>query len=361
VRNILFVDDEPSVLDDMREALLPLGGRYSMVFAGSGRAALERLALRRFDAVVTDMRMPGMDGSALLAAVQAQHPTTIRIVLSGIGELAVVQAASTAHLFLAKPCGAAELMTTIDRACRRREPIGDETLLGAVVGASALPSVPKLHARLNEVLADPATTTREVAAILAQDMAFSAKVLQIANSPVFHAGRGVTSAARAAMYVGLPALRVLAAAAPSVAGSSIEDLQRHSLLVARIAVRIAEDARLPGRVFTAGLLHDVGKLVHAPRSAHAEAGGCLLGLWGLPDLIVEAVAHHHHPERASPAGMSTATVIFVADGLAHEVAPASGAPPPAVDDEHLARIGAAGRLPMWRRLAATTADDYGGE
>jgi DNA-binding NtrC family response regulator len=119
VRSILFVDDESGVLDDMRAALLPLGGRYSMVFADSGRAALKRLALRRFDAVVTDMRMPGMDGSALLAAVQAQHPTTIRIVLSGIGELAVVQAASTAHLFLAKPCGAAELMTTIDRACRQ--------------------------------------------------------------------------------------------------------------------------------------------------------------------------------------------------------------------------------------------------
>jgi HD-like signal output (HDOD) protein len=140
-------------------------------------------------------------------------------------------------------------------------------------------------------------------------------VLQIANSPVFHAGRGVTNAAKA------------------------------------------------GDVFTAGLLHDIGKLVHAPRSAHAEAAGCLLGLWGLPDVLVEAVAqhHHHHPERASPAVMSTATVIFVADGLAHEVAPAPGAPPPAVDDEHLARIGAVGRLPMWRRLAATTADGYGGE
>jgi putative nucleotidyltransferase with HDIG domain len=373
MRSILFVDDEPAVIDGMRDAVRRYRGASAMAFAESGTAALTLLASHAFDVVVSDMRMPGMDGIALLAAVRAQYPATLRIVLSGYSEPdAMVRALSVAHLFLTKPCGAAELMATIDRACRSRELLSEGMLLTAVRGASTLPSVPSVHAHLNEVIDDPAASARELGTIVEQDMAMAAKVLQVANSAMLRLERRATSVPEAASYLGLHTLKLIATsrctfpfdprAAP--AGFSIEGLQRHSLVVARIAARIAEEDGLPADAFTAGLLHDVGKLVFASRTprasaqhraAHAEAGGCLLGLWGLPDALVEAVAHHHDPARASTTELSAATVIHVADALAHELVPVPGERTPAMHEGHLTRVGVAARLPAWRALAALAA------
>ncbi|MEA2428765.1 MAG: hypothetical protein QOF37_2393 [Thermoleophilaceae bacterium] len=394
MKRLLFVDDEQHVLDSLRDALRPYRRACKMVFATSGRDALARLSAAPFDVVVSDMRMPAMDGAALLGEVQRLYPETVRIVLSGYTELAVaVRAASVAHLFLAKPCGSKELMTTIERACGLRDLLADGALLKAIGAASTLPSVPEVYARLNEALADPATAAPDVAVILEQDMAMSAKVLQLANSAFFQLDRSVTSVSEAVSYLGVPTLKALALSvstfeafepATPVAGFSIETLQQHSLLVARIATRVAEDAGLPDDMLAPGLLHDVGKLVCATRLptafsaslasarreqtplfqveqrqqqvTHAEIGAYLLGVWGLPHPLVEAVAHHHRPERVLSTELTASVIIHVADALAHEAAPIAGEPAPAVDEDHLQSIGFADRLPSWRTLAAAEVD-----
>jgi putative nucleotidyltransferase with HDIG domain len=239
----------------------------------------------------------------------------------------------------------------------------------AVTATSALPSAPSIHRRIDDAIADPAATARDLGAILAEDPALGAKVLQLANSSMFHSGPGVTSVSKAASYLGVNTLKLLARSGCrfpldprcSPAGFSIERFQRHSLLVAHIAQRIADEAHLPCDAFTAGLLHDVGKLVAAARSlpaaskhsaSHAAAGACLLGLWGLPDALVEAVAHHHDPEQISSRGLTGAAVIHVADALAHELAPVPGEHGPAINGDYLASIGVADRVPAWRALAA---------
>jgi putative nucleotidyltransferase with HDIG domain len=367
---------------------------WDLVFVTSGRDALARLAAEPFDVVVSDMRMPGMDGAALLSQVQAEHPATVRIVLSGYTELEVaVRAASVAHLFLAKPCGSRELMATIERACGLRELLADGALLQAVGAASTLPSVPATYARLNEALADSATTSAEAAKIVEQDMAMSAKVLQLVNSGFFRLGRDVTSVSEAVSYLGVPTLKVLALSAGAfdafepcepLAGFSIETLQQHSLLVARIATRLADEAQSPDDVLAAALLHDVGKLVcaaHLPAAfaeslavaareptplflveqrqrqvTHAEIGAYLLGVWGVPDPLVEAVAHHHRPKRVPSATLTPSAIVHVADALAHEVSPIEGEPAPGVDEEYLASIGFDQRLELWRSLAAAEVD-----
>jgi putative nucleotidyltransferase with HDIG domain len=394
VRRILFVDDERNMLDSMRDALRRYRNRYALVFALSGREALTRLSADPFDVVVSDMRMPGMDGATLLAEVQALYPRTVRIVLSGYTELDVaVRAAAVAHLFLAKPCTIRELMATIDRACVVCDLVGDSTLLATVGEISTLPSVPATHARLDEALADPATTAGDAAVLVERDMAMSAKVLQLVNSAFFQLDKAVTSISEGVSYLGIRTLRVLASASTFKAFDpieppgrfSIDDLQEHSLLVGRVATGIADEAEVPEDLLAAGLLHDVGKLVLAARlpgqlseslaiaageraplflveqrqyqATHAEVGACLLGLWGLPDRLVEAVAHHHRPERVSTTELSAATIVHVADALAHEVAPIADEPGPAVDEDHLARIGMKGRLPAWRCLAQATAEE----
>ena len=115
---ILFVDDQQQVLDSLRDALRPQRHEWEMLFATSGADALAELERAPCDVVVSDMRMPGMDGAALLGHVEHSHPAAIRIVLSGSTEREVVmRAAAVAHRLLAKPCDVEELVRVVTRSC----------------------------------------------------------------------------------------------------------------------------------------------------------------------------------------------------------------------------------------------------
>ena len=114
---ILFVDDDVDVLESLRDALRKDRQRWDFAFATGGAAALEELARRPCNVVVSDMRMPGMDGAELLTRVKDQHPTVARLVLSGHAEQeAMERAMRVAQEFLSKPCQIAVLRATIERA-----------------------------------------------------------------------------------------------------------------------------------------------------------------------------------------------------------------------------------------------------
>ena len=114
---ILFVDDDVDVLESLRDALRKDRQRWDLAFATGGDAALEELAQRPRNVVVSDMRMPGMDGAELLTRIKAQHPTVARLVLSGHAEQeAMERAMRVAQEFLSKPCQIAVLRATIERA-----------------------------------------------------------------------------------------------------------------------------------------------------------------------------------------------------------------------------------------------------
>src|SRR5262245_37814840 len=83
MKKILFVDDEPNVLQGLERMLRSMRHEWEMQFAMSGPAALERLAEQTFDVIVSDMRMPGMTGAQLLTEVSQRHPHIVRIILSG--------------------------------------------------------------------------------------------------------------------------------------------------------------------------------------------------------------------------------------------------------------------------------------
>jgi HD-like signal output (HDOD) protein len=163
----------------------------------------------------------------------------------------------------------------------------------------------------------------------------------------------------------------------------IGQLQRHSIKVGMVASLIAKRENLPKKIcdssLIGGLLHDVGKLVLAANcpkeydevlagarkegiacheaelqvfgATHAQIGGYLLWLWGLPDEMCKAVAFHHKPADCSEKSLTAATVIHVADALEHEV---EGSPDPAcradIDMNYLTTITLADHVPEWRRL-----------
>jgi HD-like signal output (HDOD) protein len=386
MRRVLFVDDEPHLLESLRDALRPWRRHWHMTFAPSGPAAINALELEPYDAVVTDMRMPDMDGAALLGEVQRIQPTSVRIVLSGYAEAdAVARAANVAHRFLSKPCDVDELVRVVQRSCGVNTLVEQEELRRAAAGTGRLPSVPRLYTELTALMANPEVTLADVERLVEQDAAMTAKVLQLANSAYFGRARPVSDVAQAIGYLGLNALKSLTLAAGAMAafptdrridGFSIERLQRHSALVARITRRLLDDRQQEEGAVAAALLHDLGMLVLASRApdylaevlarsereqravfeierelrgfTHAEVGAHVLGLWGLPHAIVEAVAYHHDPAAAHDPQLDAVTAVHVANALAGAFEGGHCT----LDMEHLERVGVADRLSDWRQLAA---------
>lgn len=389
MKRILFVDDESRILDGLGDLLRRRRQEWEMAFAASGEAALAELDSGPYDAVVTDMRMPGMDGASLLAAVQQRYPDAIRIVLSGQTDLkAAIRAVPVAHRFLVKPCDGEELQNVLVRSLALRELLGDEEIRAFVTETARLPSIPQTYVMLTEALRrDPDVGIDQVATIVGSDMAMCAKVLQLVNSSFFALARRVTSIREAVAYLGLDVIRMLVLSAdvflalertPSIPGLDIEALQRHGLLTGRLASQLVEGQQLADDALLAGVLHDVGKVILAVQRpdrvgamlaearergeplhlverragavTHAEVGAYLLGLWGLPHAIVEAVAHHHSPERVEQNGLDPLAAVHIANLLVHGLE--GSKPAVSIDPAYLASVGAADRVPAWHERAA---------
>jgi HD-like signal output (HDOD) protein len=397
MKRILFVDDERMVLDGLRALLRPQRAEWDMVFVDGGIAALGELARGPFDVIVTDMKMPGMDGAALLNEVQKRHPGVVRIVLSGHAEIEMtLRSVPVAHQFLIKPCDAKALKAVVDCACRLQTMVDDPAVRRYVGRLQHLPTLPTVYFDLMRALQDENVGMDELAAIVEGDPSLCAKVLQLVNSPFIGLGREVVSLRMAVSYIGMKMLKDLTLAAHvfsprggnrAVAGQ-LEGLRRHSLLVGGLARRLAEgDRRLADDVFTAGLLHDIGKLVlvsecldayssimtaaattRRPASeielevlgvTHAQIGGYLIGIWGLPYSIVEAVAAHHLPG-ALPMGpgLDASAIVYIANALVNEQDERLGVGDMLVpiDVSYLQSMGVLDRLPAWREMAAALVD-----
>jgi CheY-like chemotaxis protein len=122
---LLFVDDEPFMLSALRRVLSPERTRWAMAFVSSGNEALQALQQEIFDVIVSDMRMPGMDGDVLLGEVNRLYPDVFCMVLSGY---AAPSAASSvmrvAQRYLSKPCDPVELVEAIESALLKQGPMG---------------------------------------------------------------------------------------------------------------------------------------------------------------------------------------------------------------------------------------------
>lgn len=393
-KRILFVDDQPEYLNRLHDALNPFGRLWRVDFAAGGEQALASLENDPADVVISSMQMAEMDGASLLTQVRERNPTTIRMILSTDATAPnLTRAATVAHRFLGKSCGPEELMTMIERSLRLRKLTEQTEAYRATVAATTLPSRPALYTELNRVLSDPLWGPDQVAAVIERDIAMTAKVLALANSAFFGVGHRITNVRDAVVYLGVETIRSLTLTAEAfgklapknIDGFSIDDFQRHSMLVARITGAILPDGRAQQEAVTAALLHDVGKLVliaDGPERwvklndearardlplheverelegvTHADTGAYLLSLWGLPDTVVEAVAHHHDPEAFPGLAFDPVAAVHIADALAHELSPpATDGPPPGIVDESLLdRLGLRPRQDLWRHMATQLA------
>jgi len=386
-KHILFVDDERNILQGLQDLLRKQRKQWDMSFALGAGAALEELARAPFDVVVTDMRMPGMDGAELLAQVKERYPSVARIVLSGHADRdAIVRALPVAHQYLSKPCSAETLRSTIERVWSLHALLADPRTRELVGKMDKIPSPPAIYWELTRAAAKPDVGLADLGKIVEKDPAMSAKVLQLVNSSYFGTAQTVTSVPRAVTYLGLELLKVLAISAhvfgavkmTPIEGFSLDEMQKDSLLVAQLARRFLNNSKKADDVFGASIVHDVGRIVLAVdlperyqqiiRAAadrnravhlveaeelgvtHAEVGAYLLGIWGLPLNLVETAAFHHAPSRFSEGPLEVLAAFHAADALVdagrHTLVDA------ALDVAFLERAGMLGELPRWRALAA---------
>jgi HD-like signal output (HDOD) protein/ActR/RegA family two-component response regulator len=393
MRHILFVDDDCDLLDGLRDALRSRRREWRMTFVACGEAALSVLESEPVDVVVSDLRMPGMDGAALLTQVARIQPDAVRIVLSGHADPETIgRVAAVAHRILVKPSPIEVVAGVIERSCVLLDVTGEVQLIRAAAGACVLPSPSATYIEMAELLARMDATTDQVAAVVERDIAMSAKVLQLANSAYFGPREPVSSLRDAVALLGHETLRALVLSVEafqrfevpaSIPGFSLEAVQQRSLQVGRLAHKLSQGSPEADDAFAAGLLLDVGLLVLAAHASgclaedliaaeragrpvhdielerhgitHAEIGAHLLALWGLPHTIVEAVAHHHRPLRSPAPCFDAIATVHIADALVadSEAGPREGHTGLSrIDLDYVDRIGVTGRIAEWQQLAS---------
>jgi HD-like signal output (HDOD) protein len=398
MKRILFVDDESKILDGLRRMLYAERSRWEMHFVLGGEAALQACESGAFDVVLSDLRMPGMDGATLLGHIRDRFPNTARIVLSGYSEAALAaRTVPVAHRFLTKPCSASELQTVIEQVCSLQDILNAPEIRKIVGSVGELPSLSSTYTSLMQAVNAPDTSISRVAEIIQKDVAMSAKVLQLANSAFFGLAKEVTSLSIAATYLGMATIKNLALVSetfrvfvpgPRIPQSICEAMQQHSQQVASIAGMLPIDPGIRDVTVLAAFLHDIGSLFLASAmpdtfcavlarakerkcklfeaeeellgTSHAEIGAYLLGLWGIPHLAVEAIAHHHHPTRIPHTGFDCTTAVYLADLLAHRWdAHTPNSTEPVLEESDRASLEILGVLPLFTEFRELTQQTRG--
>ncbi|MBN2803739.1 MAG: HDOD domain-containing protein [Deltaproteobacteria bacterium] len=380
-KQILFVDDETQILQGLKRMLRSLRDEWEMYFITGGKEAIEFMNEHPVDVIVSDMRMPGIDGAQLLTHVAEHSPYTVRIILSGQADKSqVLRSIEPSHQYLSKPCDADTLKTTILRASLLRNLMSDEKM-SFISSMRSLPSLPRIYSDLVSMLRSPDFSITNVADLIKQDMGMTAKILQLVNSAYFGVSRTVSDPSMAVNLLGIntiSSLVLLEGVFSSVSNQmlpsnfSLDAVWNHSGSVGKIAQKILKDAKKDKQdiddALSAGLLHDCGKIIFADNLKkeyeevidksirenialcevekeafgvnHAEAGAYLLNLWGLPEALVEIVAFHHNPTSFSSSQSAALDAVVTANALIDYKGVEGGvAALDQLDDEYINKLG----------------------
>lgn len=397
-KGVLFVDDEPNILSGIQRMLRSLRKEYDFYFAESGKVALEVIEENDIDIVVSDMRMPGMDGAEFLTAVKKDHPQIIRIMLTGqADEESVFRTVNVVHQFLSKPCEPEFLKEILYRSSELHDRLNNSDLKKIISGIDHLPSLPTVYADLQKILRKEDVIADDIARVIEKDIGMTAKLLQLVNSSFFGLYQKVESPARAVNLLGFDTIRILVLGVQIFSeiktestAVSISFLMDHSMKVAQCSKKIAlasvDNPELVNDCFLAGMLHDIGRLLllanctesYVPlveaaknensslvdkewqqfKANHGDVGTYLIGLWGFSGNILEAISYHNNISTYSRETFSPALAVHVADAFYFKFNPeqALGAPPE-IDIEYLEKTGFAAKLPEWEELCANVLKD----
>lgn len=348
---ILFVDDDPNILSGLKRMMYPMKNEWDMLFTDQAKTALEIIEKTNIDVIISDIRMPGIDGSQLLSDVKKNYPSIIRITLSGYADDNIAMRNSRiVHQSLSKPTTAEKIHNTIKRIINLRERLRDDELLEFINGIEELPSLPEIYVKLEEEINLPNASIDRIAKIIYSDPLISVKILQLTNSAFFGLPNRITNIVQALNYLGIKLIQNLVLSIKLFKSIDTkhphykiyEEIWNHSSKVAFCAQTIAKLKNLSkievDDSFLGGLLHDLGKIVLFEKlnkkevsslqeidnienqfnsTSHADIGAYLLGVWGLPDSIIETVALHHFNDLTDGDEINVRKVVYVSNLIVH--------------------------------------------
>ena len=239
VPTLLFVDDEPGILSALRRLFRPHG--YRIFIAESGAAGLEILARESVDLVISDMRMPEMDGAAFLKEVRNRWPQVMRILLTGYADITSTVAAinqGEIYRYISKPWDDNEIITIVREATERQRLESENQRLSALTQAQN-DELKRLNASLEQKVADRTAELRQALSFVEQS----------------HGELKKSFLTSVQVFAGVIELR---------GGPVGSQMSGHGRRVAEQARSVAQRLGLPDaevqNVMLAGLLHDIGKL-----------------------------------------------------------------------------------------------------
>jgi HD-like signal output (HDOD) protein len=358
-RRILFVADDPHLHRFLRQLMEPLEEEWQAAYSRGGSEALRCLEDGSYAIIMTDVRLAAGFCQELLLQARERTPQVVRIVMAGPGDQELLlRVLPLVQRIVAKPCDPAELYATLQRTQSLRELLQSPEVVAMVGRLGQIPTLSTLYSRIADELMKPDYSLAKVGELVSQDPGIAAKLLQVANSALIGLRRPATTPSQAVRVLGGELTRTLVLAADLFSRYNpaqlrpfcIDQLWEHSQSVAALAGRIAQIERMDERntrdSTLAGLFHDIGQLLLASQlpeayrdvfqlsrrenlplaraekeilgATHAEVGAYLLGLWGLPDPLVEAVAWHHLPEQCPGIIISPLTTVHAAEALLSE-------------------------------------------
>lgn len=401
MKRILIVDEEPRAIASFVQVLDSLPEGWSITFARSDVEALAQMDEKGCGICLSVVKSEHIDAASLLPQIKARHPSAMRFLLRD-GPHTDKQSVPgiEAHGSFSHHGSRSTLERTLARQCAIQDAVQSPEMDQLLDRIEALPSVPSLYLEFTHATNDPQSTVESLGSIIARDMALTAKVLQIANSPQFGAMQRIVSPGQAATILGLDLLRSLVLSVKAfdafsesrLAPKAIQSVWEHSLMVAQFARAILEcercDRTLVEEGFLAGMLHESGELVLAASRpdrfaaarvlaerdgssitslerrlfgiSHDCLGANLLARWGMPTSVVEAVAFHHGPGQLTGNDFTPLVAVHVADQLATiDLARATVESIPGLDRDFLRRIGREARIERWLQACRETATDAG--
>ena len=331
MKRVLFVDDEPEILRSLSR--LFYDADYEILTADSGLSALNLLENTKVDIVISDMRMPVMDGFQLLNRVRELYPSVIRVILSAYtDEQTYFKSLSknVAKLYIFKPWTTDGIVSILDKLFESRSLLSSKKLL-SLINNIDLPTIQSSYQRILRLIEENAQTSVLVDEI-ERDPAIAAKVLHFANSAFYGVKTG--SVKQAVSYLGFENIRsvIISTSMMEVIDKMhakpelIKNIWKHAFLTNQILNIIYNEGlkrKISEVASSAGLLHNIGMIFfHTCFSngylairgeeagsqanildlemaefdvTHQQTGGYLLEWWELPYPIIEAALYHHTP------------------------------------------------------------------